>query len=45
MRHGGPGVVSGKRQRRFNYMVQEGKGGHLAKGTFGPVYKCLNTDT
>ena len=34
-----------KRQRRFNYMVQEGKGGFLAVGTFGPVYKCLNTDT
>ncbi len=38
-------AAKGKRLRRFNYMVQEGKGGYLARGTFGPVFKCLNTDT
>lgn len=39
------GLPGGKHQRKFNYLVQEGKGGHLAMGTFGPVAKCLNTDT
>jgi hypothetical protein len=34
-----------RKQRRFNYIVQEGAGGLLGKGTFGPVFKCLNVDT